>query len=173
MSGDERRADYELLNRTMAAYTVHFLQRDMDDGYSDGWEPWIHRHLSWCKRYLAARTFPREAEQTLRNIDDDILFQRAKELNVSYLVVLLDLTRLWIQSVPSDRLPAFSVSRKKLSRGFRAFAVGMLRIKRHDPDRYRDYKKLMANSREAARYIWGAFNRHILAGSHHYKEEQT
>jgi hypothetical protein len=89
--------------------------------------------------------------------------------NISYIVFVLELTRIWLESYPQDKLPAFSVSKKKLRHGAKWFAVDMLKVKQYDEEMYKDKKAIIAGSKEAAKQVWGAINRHLLCAEHPYK----
>jgi hypothetical protein len=160
--------EVDLLNTVIIAHVVFLL--DKEEETRKYWPDWLIKHHGWCRRYLRSRKYPDEFTATLDAIDSDILYNEAKEKEISYVVMILELMKIWVESgVP---LPAFSVSKKYLKGGRKHIATGMLKKKLHDPEDYAEKKALVEDSVTAARYLWGAFNRHILKGNYPYKEDK-
>ena len=157
--------DFDLLNMIIVAHSAYFLDRDKD--LQDMWPIWLIRHHGWLKRYMKARKFPTEANPLLDLIDNDVLYAEAKGKEASYLIVVLELTKIWIESgVPT---PAFNVTKRTLKGGRAHVGMQMLMLKRQDRAAYNDKKQIIEDSIYTARCLWGAFNRYILGGAYPYK----
>ena len=165
--------DYDFTNLVLLAQTVHFLDLDQDNLKPlEGTKyDWILRHKAFAKLYSKSRKLDPKKANLIKKIDEDPVFQMAKENeNVSFMIFILELTRIWIESYPQNKLPAFSVSKKKLRHGSKWLTVDMIRLKRHNEDSYKDKKLILKSSKEAAKQVWGAINRHLLCAEHPYKE---
>jgi len=165
--------DYDFTNLVIMAQTVHFL--NLDNEYVKPLEgtkyEWIIRYKTFAKLYTKSRKLNENKKHIVKKIDDDPVFQLAKQSeNISFLVFILELTRIWIESYPQDKLPAFTVSKKKLRHGARHLTIDMIKLKRADKEQYEDKKLIIDTSKEAAKQVWGAINRHLLCAEHPYKE---
>ena len=164
-AGDHSRI--ELLNIVMAAHIQQLLEKDELDGLHKYWPDWLIKHKGWLKRYLKMRKYPVESKRILDAINEDVLYQKAKERELSLTIVALELQKVWMESgVP---LPSFTVNKNLLKGGRAHIGMQMLMLKNDDKEKYAAKKQLVNNSCESARELWGAFNRHILNGEYPYK----
>jgi hypothetical protein len=165
--------EYDFTNMVILAQCIYFMDKDKEyiDRLAGSKFDWILKYRSFARLYLKSRTIEESKKETLEKIDTDPVFQMAKKQeNISYIVFVLELTSIWIKSYPQNKLPTFSVSKKKLRHGAKWLSIDMLKLKQYDKELYKDKKLIIEGSKEAARQVWSTINRHLLCAEHPYIE---
>jgi len=125
----------------------------------------IHKNLQIAIRgyMIMGRFSPLEAKRII-SLNKDEKLKAITEKNISFLVYVLELIKLWVDDVPKKHRPHLNISDKKLRVGRSLFAMGMLKLKQSDEDKYQELRDIIDVSVDVAREFY-EFNRlHLIEG---------
>jgi hypothetical protein len=120
--------DYTLLNKVVL-YTAN---RYIDSSIKEGLEPSVlhHRLKFAAKVFMERNPLTKEDMDVISKVSSDEDFQAIIGGQVSFLVFVLELVKLWVDAVPKESRPLLNISDKKLRIGRAMFAIEMLQLKK-------------------------------------------
>ncbi len=135
------------------ANIVKYLDLEISDGTPIPTPILKFKTMAW--RYRQINDFSSEESKYLIALSEDPKFRKIIEQEVSFLVMVAEFIRLYIEEVPKDKRVQMNISDNKLKGGFRDYVKGMLVLKQVDPIKYKDKREIMDNTRTMAReFFW-------------------
>ena len=158
--------NYDLFKLILAAQVAYFMDKDKEEFGTDYWLPWFFRLNANAKVYSKMRKILPEDLKCLNQIDNDVVFLMNKEKEVSYIIFVLELMRLYAENFPEKYFHNFNISKKKLLFGFRHYTIAMLNAKLKDRELYDEKKKIMEDSKKVALNTYNTMQRVLLNGDY-------
>ena len=143
---------YITFNKLILFTVEAYITRSIEDGLSV--DPLHLRLKSAIKGYMIMSRFSKEEAEKLFEFGKDPRLQRITEQDVSFLVFALELMKLLIEDVPRNMRPHLNISDKRLKIGRGLFVVDMLKIKKRDEKRYKEFREIIDTSVVTAKQFY-------------------
>ena len=101
--------------------------------------------------YRKHNMFNKEEAEFVMKVGQDPKLKEIVHVEVSHLLFILTVIKLWIEIVPKKQRPILGVSDNKLSKGRAVYAVQMLKLKQTDKESYEEKKQIIDTSVETAK----------------------
>ena len=93
--------------------------------------------------------------EIISRISSDEDFKKILSTQVSFLVFVLELMKLWVDTVPKEHRPNLNINDKKLRIGRAMFAMSMLELKQKDKDKHEELSNVIQDSVLTAKHFFG------------------
>ncbi len=145
--------EYRLFNITFVRHLVYYLNKEIE---AETIIPTpILKFNTMANQYRLINDYTPEERDHIIELGATEKFKEITNNEISYLIMVVEMTRLYIEEIPKKkRFPCLNVSDDKLRGGFREYTMGMLRLKKANPEDYTDKKEIMDNSRTMARELF-------------------
>ncbi len=153
---------YILFNRLILFTVEAYLTKSKEDGHTD--DEMHNRLISGIRAYQTMGRFSQEEAKLLQELGETETAKKIKQKEISFVVYALELMKLWIEEVPVQYRKSIylGVSNKKLKLGRATFAMGMLRLKKEDKERYDNLKEIIDESVINAKHFFGYFQNELV-----------
>ena len=132
-----------------------------------------YKIMSGVRAYMSMGRFSRDEMMYLQTLSEDPELKSITQQNIAFLVMSLELMKLWVNEVPKEfrKHIYLGVSDKRLNIGRANYAIGMLKTKQQDPERYKDLKEMIVHSSITAKRFFAYHHRKIIEerGYENYK----
>ena len=143
---------YNTLNK-LVLYTVN---RYIGSAIEDGLEPsQLHYRIKFAtKVFMENNPLTEEDMEIISKISSDEDFKKILSTQVSFLVFVLELMKLWVDTVPKEHRPNLNINDKKLRIGRAMFALSMLELKQKDKDKHEELSSVIQDSVLTAKHFF-------------------
>lgn len=149
-----------MLNRTVLAQTFLWIKDHTEK--KEGHIPDIcHRIKTAGYNSAMINQFDKDERNMLRTITQTDEFEEIKKVDISMIVMALEVMKLWVLDIPKKKRPLINISDKKLMMGKNLYTIYMLKCKKENREMYDQQKEIITSSAEHAR-IWYNYMRSSL-----------
>jgi len=133
-----------MIHKLILANIANFIEQD-DTAHLP---PIAYRLKSKCRMYTINHPMAKEEAKIALSFEDDPKFIAIIDREISFIIVALELMRLYIEKV--DNATNLNINRGKLLMSYRVFVKGMLKLKQIDKEKYEEKKAIIDDSKEMA-----------------------
>jgi len=133
-----------MIHKLIFANIHNFIEQD-DTAHLP---PIVYRIQTKCRMYTINHPMTQEEAHLALSFMDDPKFKEIVDREVSFIIVALELMRLYIEKV--DNATTLNINKGKLLMSYRIFVEGMLTLKQIDRERYEEKRKTIDDSKDMA-----------------------
>jgi len=141
---------YDLLNRTVLAQSYVWIQNHLDERAGGDLPEICYRIKTAGFNSLHINRFSQEEATFLKDITSNEDFNNIRKIDISLIVMPLEVMKLWVESVPRKNRPVVNISDKKLLMGKNAYLIYLLSIKKKNPKIYQEQKDIIERTADNA-----------------------
>ena len=146
----------------LVLFTCHsYLEKSQNDGLN--LSPIHHQLKASISAYMMLHRFSKAEAKIITDLGEDERLKKITATEVSYLVYVLELVKLFVETVPKSERPHLNISDKRLKHGKAHYFAFMLEMKRRDPEQYKKTKDLVNDSVLSAKHFFGFMEEHLKA----------
>lgn len=152
---------YEMFNRTILAQIYIWIKDHTEK--REGHIPEIcHRIRTAGYNSAMINQFSEDERLLLREITMTDEFEEIKLVNISMVVMALEVAKLWVNDIPKQLRPHINVSDKKLKMGKNLYTLYMLKCKQEDRKLYDDQKEIIETTANHANTWYNYIKKHTV-----------
>jgi hypothetical protein len=147
---DKKRStiNYQLFNKVLLFTVDMYIDKMRQEGVE---LPEILNKLKIAiVSYKAHNKFTKEEADFILKCKDDEKLQSIVNVEISHIIFILTLIKLWVELVPKKERPILNISDKKLIKGKAEYAILMLKLKYSDEKAYKEKKAIIDKSVDTA-----------------------
>ena len=146
----------------MILFTCHqYIEKSQKDKLS--LSPIHHQLKASISAYMMLHRFTIAEAKVVTDLGEDERLKKITAVEVSYLIYVLELIKLFVETVPKAERPHLNISDKRLMHGKAHYFSFMLEMKRRDPEQYKKTKDLVNDSVLSAKHFFGFMEEHLKA----------
>jgi len=146
---------YSLLNRAVLAQC--YLWIDNHTNERDGELPDIcYKIRTAGYNSLHINRFSQEEADMLKELTSKDEFKHIREVDISLIVMALEVMKKWIEDVPKKDRPFININDKKLLFGQNSYFKYMIAVKQKNPEIYQNQKDIMTTTSVNAQ-LWYSY----------------
>ncbi len=151
---------YSTFNKLLLFSALEYLQNAYDEGLTKEAE-----HIKIMGAIKGFKTFHRfddEEARLMMELGKEPAMKAITEVHISYVILSLELLRLWVELVPKQYRPSLNISDKRLKTGRSFFVISMLRLKSADKEKHEELKEIIDDSVLTARKFIAYTHRRLV-----------
>ena len=137
------------LAMVMLFNSVSQIEKEIEEG-TENIPPILYKYYGQGKMWLKNRKANDATLRIIEKMQTDEEFEDITMKEISYTLFALDSIKIYTERIPKDKRPMLNISDKKLLMGSKRYVVDMLKLKKRDPEAYKDMKKLFVDTEQTA-----------------------